>query len=159
MFNAKQLLDALTSATSKGTEPARTGADDIGQLARQIFGNAVGGVGDAAGQLDQSTGASQRIDATVRDLTGGQGAGDLLNSAKDWAGNNQVAAGAILGGLGALMLGTSTGRSMGVGAAKLGGLALIGGLAYRAYQRHQQGGPAEHTGHAPAPEQLPAPSG
>ncbi|MEL6527229.1 MAG: phage/plasmid primase, P4 family, partial [Chloroflexota bacterium] len=44
-------------------------------MARQIFGNAVGGVGDAAGQLDQSTGASQRIDATVRDLTGGQGAG------------------------------------------------------------------------------------
>ncbi len=55
--------------------------------------------------------------------------------------NNQLGAGAALGGLGALILGTAAGRSLAATAAKLGGLALIGGLAYKAQQNYQQGRP------------------
>ncbi|MCF6200172.1 MAG: DUF533 domain-containing protein [Hyphomicrobiaceae bacterium] len=69
----------------------------------------------------------------------GNGYGDLLGRVKDLVGNNQTAAGAIIGGLGGLLLGTKTGRSVLGRAARLGGLALIGTLAYKAYKKHQQG--------------------
>jgi uncharacterized membrane protein YebE (DUF533 family) len=43
--------------------------------------------------------------------------------------------------LGGLILGTQTGRGLAVGAAKIGALALIGGLAYKAFQNYQAGRP------------------
>src|SRR5690606_35588379 len=42
---------------------------------------------------------------------------------------------------GAIVLGTRAGRSLAGGAVKLGALALIGGLAYKAYQNYSQGRP------------------
>ncbi len=74
------------------------------------------------------------------------GYGDLLDRVKDLVGNNKTAAGAIVGGLGGLLLGTKTGRSLVGRAARLGGLALIGSLAYKAYKNYQQGTPAQHQG-------------
>ncbi|MGI9406964.1 MAG: tellurite resistance TerB family protein, partial [Hyphomicrobiaceae bacterium] len=68
------------------------------------------------------------------------------------------AAGGILGGLGALILGTKTGRGVATSAAKLGGLALIAGLAYKAYQNHQEGKPLI-TSRRDAPEVPPSGSG
>lgn len=41
--------------------------------------------------------------------------------------------GAALGGLAGLLLGSKTGRKLGKSAVKLGGIAALGGLAYRAY--------------------------
>jgi uncharacterized membrane protein YebE (DUF533 family) len=52
------------------------------------------------------------------------------------------------------VLGTRTGRSIASTAAKLGGLAVIGGLAYKAYQNYQQGVPAAENA---APQRLVAP--
>ena len=74
------------------------------------------------------------------------GYGDLLNRVKDLVGNNKTAAGAIVGGLGGLLLGTKTGRSLTGKAARLGGLALIGSLAYKAYKNYQQGGSQPQAG-------------
>ena len=71
------------------------------------------------------------------------GYGDLLERVKDLVGNNKTAAGAIVGGLGGLLLGTKTGRSLTGRAARLGGLALIGSLAYKAYKNYQQGASAQ----------------
>ena len=45
--------------------------------------------------------------------------------------------GAALGGLAGLLLGTKTGRKLGGSALQLGGVAVLGGLAYKAWQNWQ----------------------
>lgn len=81
---------------------------------------------------------------TVRDK-----AGQVTQMARD----NPLAAGAIA----AVLLGTGPGRALTGSAVKLGGLAAIGGLAYRAYQNYQNGQqpavPADKK-----PELLPPPA-
>jgi uncharacterized membrane protein YebE (DUF533 family) len=77
----------------------------------------------------------------------------LLAQLKELIANNQMGAGAALAGLSALVLGTSAGRSLAGSAAKVGGLALIGGLAYKAYQNFQEGKPVL-TGQKPSQQTL-----
>jgi uncharacterized membrane protein YebE (DUF533 family) len=68
----------------------------------------------------------------------GQGGGSPLDSlARQFGGGG--GSGALVGGLGSLLLGSKKGRKFGGSAAKLGGLALVGSLAYRAYQDWQAG--------------------
>jgi len=83
-------------------------------------------------------------DATVRDK-----AGQAVQMAKD----NPLAAGAIA----AVLLGTGAGRQVTGAAVRLGGLAAIGGLAYKAYQNYKNGA---EPARAPAsePELLPPPA-
>ena len=82
-------------------------------------------------------------ESTMRDK-----AGQATQLAKD----NPLAAGALV----AVLLGTGTGRKVSGSALKLGGLAAIGGLAYKAYQNYQNGQqPAEA---AREPELLPPPA-
>jgi uncharacterized membrane protein YebE (DUF533 family) len=87
-------------------------------------------------------------EGTVRDK-----AGQAVQMARD----NPLAAGALA----AVLLGTGTGRQLTGTAIKLGGLAAIGGLAYKAYQNYRNGEqPVPDT--APAakePELLPPPAG
>lgn len=69
--------------------------------------------------------------------------------------------GAIAGGLAAILLGTKAGRKLGGSALKLGGIAAVGALAYKAYQDWQAGkdaagAPPPVAAEVPA---LPAPSG
>jgi uncharacterized membrane protein YebE (DUF533 family) len=87
-------------------------------------------------------------EATVRDK-----AGQAVQMAKD----NPLAAGALA----AVLLGTGPGRQLTGTAVKLGGLAAIGGLAYKAYQNYRNGGAPEHGASATAgqPELLPPPEG
>lgn len=86
-------------------------------------------------------------ESTVRDK-----AGQAAQLAKD----NPLAAGALAG----VLLGTKTGRSVTGSALKLGGLAAVAGLAYKAYQNYtngkQPGADAAET--AREPELLPPPS-
>ena len=70
--------------------------------------------------------SSRHRSSTVRD-----GAGKATQMAKD----NPLAAGALV----AVLLGTGAGRRSPARRLKLGGLAAIGGLAYKAYQNYQDG--------------------
>jgi uncharacterized membrane protein YebE (DUF533 family) len=122
---------------------------------RQVLGQATDGVREGAGKIDQATGASQH----ARDALGratGQSPEQLVAKLRELIGNNQLATGAALGGLGALILGTGAGRSLAGTAARLGGLALIGGLAYKAYQNYQQGKPVLGGANAPPPQDVQA---
>jgi uncharacterized membrane protein YebE (DUF533 family) len=109
-------------------------------ILRQVMGQAASGVREGAVRLDEVTGASSRARDAVGQATG-QSPDELIAKLKEMLANNQLGAGAALGGLGALILGTGAGRSLAGSAAKLGGLAMIGGLAYKAYQNYQQGLP------------------
>jgi uncharacterized membrane protein YebE (DUF533 family) len=123
---------------------------------RQVLGQATSGVREGAGRLDQATGASQHAREAIGRATG-QSPDELLARLRELVANNQLAAGTALGGLGALVLGTGAGRSLAANAARLGGLALIGGLAYKAYQNYQQGRPLMGGGGGdsrPAPQAL-----
>lgn len=99
---------------------------------------------DAKSLLDQFLGGQ-----------GGKGAGDFLRGA---------GGGAVAGSLAAILLGTKTGREIGGEALKLGGMAAVGALAYKAYNDWQAGKqapvPAPQEAARPAPPpMLPAPSG
>lgn len=69
--------------------------------------------------------------------------------------DNPLAAGALA----AVLLGTGAGRQVTGTALKLGGLAAIGGLAYKAYQNYQNGGQPAQTPAQAEPELLPPPAG
>ena len=118
MFNAEALLDALVSAGSQAAAQAgqqgglgsvlgglaeqvqRSGG--LGGLAGQILTQATQGLGEAARQ----TGAQQGADDALGRVTGGLTAGDLLAQAKGALDSNPALATAVLGGLGALAVGT-----------------------------------------------------
>jgi uncharacterized membrane protein YebE (DUF533 family) len=160
MFDAKKLLDMMVGAGgAQGGQAAQGGVGGLlgsvlgkagagggalgglASMAGQILGQATQGVKEGAQKLDGATGASSKADQLLRGATGGQGAGDLLNRAKDMMGKNPMAAGAAIGGIGALLLGTKMGRGLAGTAAQAGALALIGGLAYKAYQNYSAGKP------------------
>ena len=175
MLDAKKLLDAMVTGSAQpgDADPAKpkdlfgdllgrlqqgagmAGLGNAAEIAKQVLGQATSGVKDAAGKVEQATGAGTKIDELVKQLSGGQGAGDLLARAKEMIAKNPTAAGALAGVLGGMLLGTKSGRGVTWDAAKLGGLVLVGGLAYKAYQNYQQGKPVLDAASAPAP----APSG
>lgn len=70
------------------------------------------------------------------------GAGGVASKGKSYVQNNAggLAGGAIAGGLAGLLLGTKSGRKLGKNALTYGGMALVGGLAYKAYRDYQAGG-------------------
>ncbi|WP_378948876.1 tellurite resistance TerB family protein [Mesorhizobium sp. ANAO-SY3R2] len=85
-------------------------------------------------------------ESTVRDK-----AGQATQLAKD----NPLAAGALV----AVLLGTDTGRKVTGSALKLGGLAAVGGLAYKAYQNYKAGNAPQTTAAPDAePQLLPPPA-
>lgn len=131
-----KLKDQLGNA-APGTSGGAGGGGGIADILGQVLGQATSGAKEGASRIGEATGAREMLEK----MSGGKSADDLMNQLKDLIGNNQLGAGAALGGLGALVLGTKTGRSAAVTAAKLGALALIGGLAYRAYQNYSEGKP------------------
>lgn len=81
----------------------------------------------------------------------GSTVGEKAEQAKQLAKDNPLAAGALV----AVLLGTRAGRQVTGTAVKLGGLAALGGLAWKAWKDYTGGGgqPVETT----APAELPAP--
>ena len=70
-------------------------------------------------------------------LTGGQGAKGMTDKAKDaWKSQSTLGKGAIAGGLLGILMTQGGRRILGTGA-KIGGAALIGGLAHKAYEDWQ----------------------
>lgn len=130
------------------------GGGNLMDILGQVFGQATTGVKEGAQRIDEATGASGRARDAIGQATG-KSPEDLLNQLKDLINNNRAAAGAAAGGIGAVVLGTQAGRSLAGSALKIGALALIGGLAYKAVQNYQQGkpliGPGQNLGLTEAP--------
>src|SRR3954468_25026090 len=137
MFDARKLLDALVGAAgqlgqSTGLQPSQPQTQS-GQAPAPGQGQAPsqGGSATIAGQVDQ----------TLRQVTG-QGTDQLVQKAKDVMAQNPALAPAVMVGLAGLFSARrGSGGVPGGGLAKLGGLALIGTLAYKAYQNRQAGKP------------------
>ncbi len=119
---------------------AAGGLGGLGDILGQVLGQAKAGVSEGARRIDDATGASGHVRAGTQAATG-QSPDEILAQIKDWVAKNQMGAGAAAGGLGAVVLGTHAGRSLAGQAVKLGALALIGGLAYKALQNYQAGKP------------------
>lgn len=114
---------------------------------------------DAKRLLDQFLGSGQgagdlgAVWGQGGSLRGPGGPGEFLKGA---------GGGALAGGLAALLLGTKSGRKLGGTALKLGGIAAVGALAYKAYNDWQASKQPAQSGEAarrsPVPL-LPPPSG
>ena len=78
-------------------------------------------------------------------LGGGDDAGDQDNRKRGVS--TDTLKGAAFGGLAGLLLGSKAGRQLGGSALKVGGVAVLGGLAYKAWQNWQ----AQQGGQASAP--------
>jgi uncharacterized membrane protein YebE (DUF533 family) len=111
--------------------------------------------------LDQFLGGGQPGGIAREDNGRGAGAGGLLGDLGQRARENPLASGALAGGLAAILLGSKAGRRLTGSAFRMGGMAVIGGLAYKAYQDWQ----ARQAGQQPqqpqpaqsSPELLPPP--
>jgi len=180
MIDAKRLLDALVGGSAQGGSQRPQGVEDVSRLigqalesvrqtgigatARQVFGQAAEGLGDAARQLNQGTGnLGAGVDQAVAKAAGVQSTGELVQKAKDVVSQNPGAAQAAVAGLAGLLLTSRQARGVAGNLAGLGGLALIGGLAYKAFQNHQAGRPLFDTGapdlaSAPQPAAVAAPA-
>ncbi|MDT8854635.1 tellurite resistance TerB family protein [Paracoccaceae bacterium Fryx2] len=104
--------------------------------------------------------AKSLLDGLLGGLGQGSGAGlgGMATKAKGaWDGQSGLTKGAIAGGLLGILVGGSGTRKLAGSALKVGGAALVGGLAYKAWQDWQAGksAGAPETG----PLALPAPEG
>jgi uncharacterized membrane protein YebE (DUF533 family) len=143
-----QLKDKLGQAGGSVTD-----GGSIAEVLGKIFTQATQGVKEGATRVGEATGAR---DALSR-ATGNADADELLAKLKAVVQNSPFAAGTAAGGLGGLVLGTRAGRAIAASAARIGALAMIGGLAYKAMQNYQAGKPLI-TG-ATTTEAAPAGSG
>ena len=159
-----------TSMATQSQAPGGGLGDILGDFQRQILGKesggslldtlgkvlqeAASGTREGAERIGEATGAREAIEK----MSGGRSPEDLLKQLQDLIEKNKLGTGVALGGLGALVLGTETGRSIATSAAKIGALALIGGLAYKAYQHHAEGQPPGAEGDV-RPEPAPKGSG
>ena len=133
MFDANKLLNAIF-----GTAGGKNQLGEIGGMLGGLLNDSVAGMKEGAAAIEQKTGIGAKANETLKDVTGKSG-GELFEQARAFAAENRVAAGAALGGLGLFLLGTRGGRGLVGSAATLGGLAMVGGLAYKAWQNHQAG--------------------
>jgi uncharacterized membrane protein YebE (DUF533 family) len=113
---------------------------------------------DAKRLLDQFLGGTQPGNGTG----GGQSLGGLggLDQALGGLGKHigGFGGGAAIGGLAGLLLGGKGGRNLAGGALQLGGIAVLGGLAYKAYRDWQAGKQPASASTAQSTPMLPPPS-
>ena len=128
-------------APGQAPQQGQQGGGGLMDILGQVLGQATSGVKEGAGRVNEATGAGDRAREALGQASGGRSPEELLAQLQEWVRNNPGAAAAGAGGLGAVVLGTRTGRGMAGSAAKLGALALIGGLAYKAYQNYSEGKP------------------
>jgi len=147
-FDAKGLLDQFLTPQAGGNVPAQQG-----QQGGSPFGGVLGGLAGLAGGFGQP--AQQQPNAQQGAPAAG---GDLMSKAKEYLSGNggSLASGAAAGALVSLVMGNKTMRKVGGNAVALGGLALVGTLAYKAYQNYQQGqAPAQVATPLPPQQALP----
>jgi uncharacterized membrane protein YebE (DUF533 family) len=144
-----QLKDRLNQAGGTITD-----GGSITDMLGKIFTQATQGANEGASRIGEATGASDALARAASDPQAAQ----ILEQLKGVLRENPFAAGATAGGLGGLVLGTRAGRSLAASAVRLGALAMIGGLAYKAMQNYQAGKPLI-TGATTAPAAPPSGSG
>lgn len=144
-----QLKDKLNQAGGTITD-----GGNITDILGKIFTQATQGVGEGASRIGEASGASDALGRVASDPQAAQ----ILEQLKGILRDSPFAAGATAGGLGGLVLGTRAGRSLAASAVRLGALAMIGGLAYKAVQNYQAGKPLI-TGATTAPAAPPSGSG
>jgi uncharacterized membrane protein YebE (DUF533 family) len=130
----------------------------LAEILGQVLGQATAGVREGATRIDDATGASRQARDVLAQATG-RSPEEVIAQLKELIAKHQTGAGAALAGLSALLLGTAAGRSLTKSAVTLGSLALIGGLAYKAYQNYQQGRPILDGQKAQPQSLLAAPEG
>jgi uncharacterized membrane protein YebE (DUF533 family) len=148
MFDAKKLIDQMLGAGGSA--------------------NLQGTLGSVLGQLGQVAGQAQDKAGAAMNEASKMSPSEMAGKAKGYVSNNAgaLATGALAGTLMTVLLGTKGGRSLGGSALKIGGLAAIGGLAYKAWQDYQAGRPplglgggtTTAAGGDPEPTLLPAPA-
>jgi uncharacterized membrane protein YebE (DUF533 family) len=154
--SSPDLGDVLAQIKDKLNQTGGTVTDggSITDILGKIFTQATQGVGEGASRIGEATGASDALGRAASDPQAAQ----ILEQLKGILRDSPFAAGATAGGLGGLILGTRAGRSLAASAVKLGALAMIGGLAYKAVQNYQAGKPLI-TGATTAPTVPPSGSG
>lgn len=120
MIDAKRLIEQLLSGAQGGQPQDGTATSPRGHAANQAPG-----------------GLSERV-------TG------VLGSVGDYARRNPLLAGTLAGGLASVVFGSKTGRKLATTALTYGGIAAIGGLAYKAYQDYRAGQAKPADSSAPA---------
>ena len=103
--------------------------------------------------------ASKLINEVLGASGGGTGGGSAMQKGKDYLSSNAggLAGGAVAGGLAGYMMGSKKGRKMAKKTVQYGGLALVAGLAYKAYsdwQGNKNVAPQQDMGHGQVPGQA-----
>lgn len=114
---------------------------DAKRLLDQFIGGQSGGFGQVS-QQDQRGGGWGNA---------AQGAGNMLGGAGGLLGGNLggIGGGALAGGLAGILLGSKQGRKLAGTAMTVGGMAVVGALAYKAYQNYQAGKAPAASGSVP----------
>lgn len=132
MVDARRVLDLLVGASSRPGSGGTPGGFLQGAL-------------DAFGKRGQGG-------------QGGQAPADLARTAKDFMNRHPGLAEAALMSIAGILLGSRRGRGIARGVAGLGGLVVIGGLAYQALQNYRSGKPLLNAAAAPPSAALPGPA-
>ncbi|WP_417454198.1 tellurite resistance TerB family protein [Kiloniella sp.] len=103
--------------------------------------------------------ASKLINEVLGASGGGTGGGSAMQKGKDYLSSNAggLAGGAVAGGLAGYMMGSKKGRKMAKKTVQYGGLALVAGLAYKAYsdwQGNKNATAQQGMGHGQVPGQA-----
>lgn len=145
MLDAKKLLDALIGSAAAGPDTRAPSGQASAPADNPFFGSGSGGIGDLLGSaIGQLTGKQAGQPGSVADA-----GSDLIAQAREYLNTPQGRniASAVAGGLAGLLIGNrSSGKSVTSSAASLGGIALIGGLAYKAYDAWKNGQPVAASG-------------
>jgi uncharacterized membrane protein YebE (DUF533 family) len=139
-MDAKRLLDQFLGAGMGGAQGGFGASRGHGTPGSGGTGGLLGGLGGLLGRQ------------------GGGGLGDVLGGLQRQASANPMASGALAGGLASVLLGGGRrGRGLSQSSLKLGGMALIAGLAYKAYQDSQAKAAGQPAPHSPAPAEIAPP--
>ncbi len=138
MFDAKKLLDAVVGAVARPGVSSGSVTDTL----TRVLGQATQGLSEGAQRLDAATGGvGQGVGETARQLATSGPAGDALARATAYARAHPGLAEAALASVAGLLVSSRRARGVAMNAAAVGGLALIGGLAYSAFQNSRSGRP------------------
>lgn len=167
MIDVNRILTQVLAGETR--TPGAEASDGGGRQVRAS--NPAGGLGDLLGQAQQAmqTGGLGGLLTRGQDMLRQQGGlGGLLGGGRSGGASGGgvgdylsgqlggMGMGAAAGVLASVLLGSKGGRKLAGSALKMGALAVIGGLAYKAYQNYQSGqSPAQSAGPVAA---LPEPA-